>query len=42
MSAEELAPSSLKNRRSERQNKYFKEQVLIGDDNKIIKHNSDE
>ena len=35
MKAEELAPSELKNKRSERQNKYFKEQVLVTDDNKI-------
>jgi len=36
MSSEELAPSSLKNRRIERQNKYFKEQVLMKEDTKII------
>jgi hypothetical protein len=36
MSAEELAPSSLKNRRTERQNKYFKEQVLMKEDTRII------
>jgi hypothetical protein len=36
MSSEELAPSSLKNRRTERQNKYFKEQVLMKEDAKII------
>jgi hypothetical protein len=36
MSAEELAPSSLKNRRVERQNKYFNEQVLMKEEAKII------
>jgi hypothetical protein len=36
MGAEELAPSSLKNRRIERQNKYFKEQVLMKEETKII------
>lgn len=35
MGAEELAPSSLKNRRIERQNKYFKEQVLMKEETKI-------
>ena len=36
MDAEALAPSSLKNRRIDRQNKYFKEQVLMKEDTKII------
>jgi hypothetical protein len=36
MQAEELAPSSVKNRRVERQNKYFKEQVLMKEETKII------
>jgi hypothetical protein len=36
MSSEELAPSSLKNLRTERQNKYFKEQVLMKEETKII------
>lgn len=36
MSSEELAPSSLKSRRVERQNKYFKEQVLMKEETKII------
>jgi hypothetical protein len=36
MTSEELAPSSLKKRRIERQEKYFKEQVLMKDEAKII------
>jgi len=36
MSSEELAPTSLKKRRIERQEKYFKEQVLMKEDSKII------
>jgi hypothetical protein len=36
MSSEELAPSSLKSRRMERQNKYFQEQVLMKEEAKII------
>jgi len=36
MKAEDLAPSSLKSQRLERQTKYFKEQVLVADDNKIM------
>ena len=36
MSSEELAPSSLKSRRTEQQNKYFKEQVLMKGEAKII------
>ena len=36
MSSEELAPTSLKKRRIERQEKYFKEQVLMKEDAKII------
>ncbi len=36
MQAEELAPSSLRNRRVERQNKYFKEQVFMKDEARII------
>jgi hypothetical protein len=36
MSSEELAPSSLKKRRVERQNKYFQEQVLMKEETKII------
>lgn len=36
MQAEELAPTSLRNRRIERQNKYFKEQVLMKEETKII------
>jgi len=36
MQSEELAPSSLKSRRTERQNKYFKEQVLMKEETKII------
>jgi len=39
MKAEELAPSSLKQERLERQQKYFNEQVLVKDDNKIITKN---
>ena len=35
LSSEELAPSSIKNKRIERQNKYFKEQVLMKEDMKI-------
>jgi len=36
MSSEELAPTSLKSRRTEQQNKYFKEQVLMKGEAKII------
>lgn len=36
MSSEDLAPSSLKNRRIELKDKYFKEQVLMKEDMKII------
>lgn len=36
MSSEELAPSSVKKKRIEQQNKYFKEQVLMEEDAKII------
>jgi hypothetical protein len=36
MSSEELAPQTLKERRTERQQKYFKEQVLMNEDTKII------
>lgn len=36
MSSEDLAPTALKNRRIERQNKYFKEQVLMHDEAKVI------
>lgn len=39
MSSEELAPSSVKKRRIEQQNKYFKEQVLMEEDAKIIAKN---
>ena len=36
MTAEELAPSSLKNSRIERQDKYFRENVLMKENTKII------
>ena len=36
LSSEQLAPSRIKNMRTERQNKYFKEQVLMKDEMKII------
>jgi hypothetical protein len=36
MTADQLAPTSEKNRRLERQEKYFKEQVLVADEAKII------
>lgn len=39
MSSEELAPSSLRNSKIERQNKYFKEQVLMTEETKIIAKN---
>ena len=39
LSSEELAPSTIKNKRIERQNKYFKEQVLMKEDMKIITKN---
>ncbi len=39
LSTEELAPSRIKSMRTERQNKYFKEQVLMKDEMKIILKN---
>lgn len=36
LSSEQLAPSRVKNMRTERQNKYFKEQVLMKDEMKLI------
>jgi len=39
MSAEELAPSSVKKFRDERQSKYFKEQVFMKEETKIITKN---
>lgn len=36
MSSDQLAPSTVKNQRQERQEKYFKEQVLVNDEAKII------
>jgi len=39
LSSEQLAPSRMKNMRTERQNKYFKEQVLMKEEMKIIAKN---
>lgn len=36
LSSEQLAPSRIKNMRTERQNKYFKEQVLMKEEMKVI------
>lgn len=36
LNTEQLAPSRIKNMRTERQNKYFKEQVLMKEDTRMV------